>query len=245
MKKRLIALSAVICILLTGCSGVSQEEYNALESANSELQSRVDEMTINNDALLKERDSLNSKYDELEGAYEQLKKEAEPFMKLSEDEKAAEIARAEKDRIEAEIAAKEAQKEADRLEEEQKAQEEAERLAEEEARLAEEAKGYETGITFNDISRTPDKYTGKKVKFTGMILQVVEDSSLNSGRMSTKGKYDDVIYFAYDPNIIDVRLLEDDMITIYGTFSQLFTYQTVLGNNVTLPLIIVDRIEMN
>ena len=53
--------------------------------------------------------------------------------------------------------------------EEQKA---AEQKAAEEAaaaKAAEEAKGYETGITYDQLARTPDDFKGKKVKFYGKV----------------------------------------------------------------------------
>ncbi len=61
--------------------------------------------------------------------------------------------------------------EAERIIAEKQAAEEAARLA------AEEAQGYETGITYDNIARTPDEYTGKKVKFTGKVIQLIEGSS--------------------------------------------------------------------
>ena len=47
------------------------------------------------------------------------------------------------------------------------------------------------------------------------------------------------------PDLLDVRLLEDDNITVYGAFVEMYTYETVLGGTVTLPLISVDRIGIN
>lgn len=104
---------------------------------------------------------------------------------------------------------------------------------------------YETGLTFKDISRNPDKYIGQKVKFSGNVLQIIEGVTINAIRMSTKGDYDDVIYAVYTKSIIDFRLLEDDHITIYGTFEGMETYETIFGSSVTLPKIHIDFIELN
>lgn len=62
--------------------------------------------------------------------------------------------------------------------------------------------------------------------------------------MSTSGKYDDVIYGTYDPSGLGVRLLEDDKITIFGTIRGLKTYTTIMGASVTLPHIVIDRLEL-
>lgn len=102
---------------------------------------------------------------------------------------------------------------------------------------------YDTGISFEQLSRTPDKYVGSKVKFTGTVLQILEGTDENQGRMSTSGAYDDVIYFGYNPSILDVRLLNNDVITIYGESYGLWSYETVLGATITLPCIWVEKIE--
>lgn len=47
------------------------------------------------------------------------------------------------------------------------------------AKAAEEAQGYETGITYDQLARTPDDFKGKKVKFTGKVVQVIEGTCTN------------------------------------------------------------------
>jgi uncharacterized protein YcfL len=235
MNKRaiIIILGLLVIILFAGCStnqGVSQADFDTVILERDSLR----------DALLAKTED----YDELVVEYEQLKSDAEPFLKLTADKQAAELARAEQERIEAEEEARLAQEEADRLATERAEQEAEEARLAEEKRLAEEARGYETGITFDNISRSPDDYIGKKVKFSGRIAQVIEGGSLNALRMSTSGNYNNVIYGTYSPSIIDVRLLEDDDITIYGTVVGLKTYTTIMGASVTLPEISIDRIEL-
>ncbi|MGI6193391.1 MAG: coiled-coil domain-containing protein [Christensenellales bacterium] len=220
------------------------EERNNLQARNAELEAEADRLHSELNTTKAEVDRLQSELNTIKTEYVKLKEEAGPFLQLTAAEQAAEVARAEKARIEAEEEARAAQEEAQRREAERAAEEEAKRKAEEAARRAEEAKGYETGITFKELSRSPEKNAGKKVKFTGYVLQVLEGSSMNNARMSTKGKYDDVIYLMYEPKLLNVRLLEDDKITVYGTFVSMYTYQSVLGSSVTLPLVSVDRIDI-
>ncbi len=219
MRKSVFACALAAVMLLSGCSGVSQDEFNSLLEENSQLSSKNEELTSTLDVQLSTNTSLSEENKQITEEYEQLKKEAEPYLQLSEAERAAEMERLQKE------------------EEERKAKEEA-------VRQEEEAKGYETGITFEDISRSPDKYKGKKVKFSGSVLQVIDGYIANNLRMSTSGNYDDVILVEYKTNLIDVRLLENDKITIYGTFSDLQSYTAVMGNTVTVPLVRADRIEL-
>ena len=41
------------------------------------------------------------------------------------------------------------------------------------------------------------------------------------------------------------RILDDDIITIFGEAENLTSYTTVLGVTVTLPMVKVDKIEFN
>lgn len=120
----------------------------------------------------------------------------------------------------------------------------AQKAAEEEAaRLAEEAKGYETGITYNQLARTPDDFLGKKVKFYGKVLQVIEDGSTVQIRLAVNDDYDTVLLGEYDSSIVSSRVLEDDEITIYGTSIGTITYQSTMGGNITIPGITIDKID--
>lgn len=234
----LIISFTLLAIGAASDTSISKEDYDSLSEVYRKTSSELEEIKSENIKLSRD-------YDELQEEYDEFKSKAEPFMKLSEEEQAAEIARAEQERLEAEEAARAAQEEADRVAAEKAAEEEAKRQAEEEARLAEEAKGYDTGITYKDLARSPETYEGQKVKFTGTVLQVIEGSmTLNGLRLATKDSYDDVVYCEYLTSILDVRLLEDDIITIYGISNGLQSYETVMGATVTLPKISVIRIDI-
>ncbi len=219
-------------------------EYLALQAEYAALLEDRESIQESNKELEEKLDAANTGRYKLQQEYDAYKEETADFVKMGKDERAAAAARAEADRIKAEEerekaeAAARAAKEA----EEKKAAEEARKA--EEKRLAEEAKGYETGIKYKDLARNPDDYEGEKVKFTGYVLQVQEGDTINAVRMSTSGKYNDVIYVAYDPGLLDSRILEDDKVTIYGISYGLHTYTTVMGASVTIPLVLADRIEV-
>ena len=109
-------------------------------------------------------------------------------------------------------------------------------------------------IEWKGVSRNPDKYENQTVQFTGYVLQVMENQLTSSTdetgyttmsfnnyglRVSTRGKYDDVVYvlIPYDAVEGGGRVLEGDKVTIFGTYAGLETYTTVLGKSVTLPQI--------
>lgn len=194
--------------------------------------------------------SAQSNYESLKGKYEELEKELstvkteyssyqeemKPFEEMTAAQAEAETAKAEQEKkaIEEAEAAKKAEEEAAA----------AQKAAEEEAaRLAEEAKGYETGITYDQLARTPDDFLGKKVKFYGKVLQVIEDGSTVQIRLAVNDDYDTVLLGEYDSSIVSSRILEDDEITIYGTSIGTITYQSTMGGNITIPGITIDKID--
>ncbi len=262
--KRLYHLMLIVSLVLMCFTSCSSAENN-LESLLSErdaLQHEVDLSVENHNILSSEKEVIKKNYDkllvehnelmvdhnDLKKEYEKLVEDSSDWLELTEKQKAAEIAQAEADKIAAELAAQVAAEE--KAKADKKAKEEAaKKAAEEEAKkAAEEKKGYDTGITYNQLARDPDDYFGKKVKFKGEVLQVSEVGSEIQIRLATKknswgGYSDNVVYLYFDESLIKSRILDDDIITIYGVSHGLHTYTTVLGSSVTLPLIEVDKID--
>ena len=102
-------------------------------------------------------------------------------------------------------------------------------------------------ISYDTLSRKPGEYEGEYVKFSGKIVQVCSEATsalyYSTYRVATSGSYDNVVYIFVDNYGSNERILEDDWITFYGKFDGLFTYETVLGANVTIPKIIVEYID--
>ena len=96
-----------------------------------------------------------------------------------------------------------------------------------------------SSISYKKLSRDPRKYDGRKIKFTGYVVQVCDEVSgygwgYNEYRLATKGKYGDVIYVNI-PGRLDRRILEGDKITVWGEYDGLITYTTIFGGSVTIP----------
>lgn len=103
---------------------------------------------------------------------------------------------------------------------------------------------------YKDIARNPDKYYGKRAKFKGEVVQVIEGYFDTTLRVDvTKGKYGiytDTMYVVYTPqSTTENRILEDDIITIYGELAGIETYETVMGAKVSIPRIDAEYITIN
>ncbi len=106
-------------------------------------------------------------------------------------------------------------------------------------------------VTFDDLSRDPDKYKGQLVVVTGEVIQAMDASSAQyycSYRVDiTKGAYgwySDTVYINYDGYGKTPRILEDDIVTFWGKFQGLTSYESIMGQTITLPYIIAEYVKI-
>ena len=101
---------------------------------------------------------------------------------------------------------------------------------------------------YKTIFRYAEDYKGKYAKFTGEVIQVQSTSSYSYLRINvTKneyGFYTDTIFVRYEPFKDATRILEDDIVTVYGTLNGVYTYISIFNQEVTLPYINSKYIEI-
>lgn len=103
---------------------------------------------------------------------------------------------------------------------------------------------YSSDYSYNTIARDSNSYKDTKVKFRGKVLQ--EGSSgdgINYIRLAVDSNYDTVLFVTYTSDQVSVRILEDDILTIYGTVVGDYSYETVMGATMTLPWVHSDMID--
>ena len=101
-------------------------------------------------------------------------------------------------------------------------------------------------IDYKSLARNPEKYTDQKATITGRVVQVIGSRSKGYDlRVATDGKYDDIVY-VYVPakNTPDFNILEDDKIIAPSILKGDYTYETVLGSKITLPLAYADSVSL-
>ena len=109
----------------------------------------------------------------------------------------------------------------------------------------EDLSDYATDITYDDLARKPDDYEGKAICLKGEVVQLLEGEDENDLRVAVNGDYDQMVYFVYDPDIIDTRVLEEDTITMYGNYYGIYSYEATSGTTISIPLIIGTYVEIN
>ena len=104
---------------------------------------------------------------------------------------------------------------------------------------------------YEEIFRYAESYEGEFAKFTGEVIQVLESDfygmktyQLRVNVTKTQYGYEDTIYVFYTPMQGMPRILEVDIVTVYGSLNGLETYTSVMNSTVTIPSILSQYIEI-
>ena len=227
---------ALLALIIGGSIGPSQSEVDASTESNEKLIEQISELEATNKESVLKIKELEAKV-----------KEAEPFFSLKEEERKEKEAEVKKKEEEAK-AKKEAEEAAAKAKEEAEAKAKADAEAAAEAKEKAEAEekeriGYDTGITYDQLARTPDDFIFEKVKFRGTVIQVMEGDGTTQIRLAVNDDYDTILYAEFDSTVVDSRILEDDTITIRGLSTGLLTYESTMGGSISIPGISIEQIE--
>lgn len=121
---------------------------------------------------------------------------------------------------------------------EKEAKEKLEKIKQEE----EKKKGYDTGITFENLARNPKNYMYKKVKFKAKVIQVIR-GKVEQYRVAIDNDYKKVILVEYI-NKTGSNILENDKILLMGVSDGEITYESTLHAKITIPKVLADSIEV-
>lgn len=219
-----------------------EEEKRVLQAEVDTLEGEVNELKNGASALLvKIKNAFEAGdwqgvvtlYDRLHQAYNGSPEDAEAKGLADQAQAKIDEARAAEEKKKAEEEA------AKKAEEERKAQEAA---AEEQRKAEEAAKAYDTGITYEQIARDPEGYTGDKLTFTGKVLQVQRSDYSTVIRLAVDSDYDQVVLCSYMDSATPTRVLENDIITVKAVVIGETSYTSVLGATITLPEIYADEV---
>jgi hypothetical protein len=96
-------------------------------------------------------------------------------------------------------------------------------------------------IAYDELFRNSDAHLFTDVYFRGEVIQVLGDAGLWNLRVnvtpSAYGFWDDTVFIEFYG---DQRYLEDDIVDFVGTFTGPYTYESVLGGEVTIPGVLIS-----
>lgn len=96
-------------------------------------------------------------------------------------------------------------------------------------------------VTFKELTESENAMKGDKLTLTGKVIQVKG----NFGRFNvtkTSYGYDNTVAFTFDSNV-DIK--ENDIITVWGDSEGYYTYTTVIKDEITVPKLRANYIEVN
>jgi len=102
---------------------------------------------------------------------------------------------------------------------------------------------------YADMARNPDTYKGKPSVFTGKVIQVMEKGKNVAYRVNvTQSGYSwsDTVYVDYvRSSDTESRVLDDDIITMYGNLNGIKSYKSALGATISIPWVIAYYLEID
>lgn len=110
---------------------------------------------------------------------------------------------------------------------------------------------------YKELERNPDTHKGEIAKFKGQVIQVSEgilDNVVYRVNVTKNPDYSedsiledewiDTIYVSYKRAEGESRVLEDDIITIYGELDGMETYTSVMAGKISIPSIKAKYIDI-
>ena len=108
-----------------------------------------------------------------------------------------------------------------------------------------------SALTYEQMARYPDDNQGESVTLYGKAVDPDYSSSEGWGfRLYTKESdyggswYENDVYVVVLGAPSGPRVLEDDMVTVTGTYAKPFSYKTILGGTRTIPGILGTRVTI-
>ena len=101
-----------------------------------------------------------------------------------------------------------------------------------------------TDVTYDNLMRTPDDYFGEIVQYSGTVLQTITGDGTVQQRVALYDDYDKIVLIKYKEELPETRLLDNDYIAFRGLAFGTIKYETVLGAELEIPLILAESINL-
>ncbi len=122
-------------------------------------------------------------------------------------------------------------------------EEAAEELPEEGVETSEQFKASCIIVSYDELLRYPEKYEGERINIKGYVVQTTNHGFLHINMTEDGSGFSDdrtVVYLPED----GPRIIEEDILNVWGFEGGVETYRTVLGSENTIPVINAEYIEI-
>lgn len=111
----------------------------------------------------------------------------------------------------------------------------------------EQVKAQSAIISYEQLARSPTAYAGQLVTFRGKVVQAVQGGLDYALRVNvSRGKYDiwqDTIYVDYRAaSGREPRILDNDVVQLWGEFAGIKSYKAVLGQTIQIPHVVARAV---
>ena len=95
-------------------------------------------------------------------------------------------------------------------------------------------------LEYEKIARNPDKYKGKNLKFKGEVIQCEKSFGTSyyariNVTLNQYGLYEDTIYVTFKIPKGEDRILDGDIVEVYGICTGEKSYLSIFGEQITIP----------
>jgi len=101
-------------------------------------------------------------------------------------------------------------------------------------------------VEYEEYARNPADHEYDMVKLSGEVIQVMEEEgdqgTILTLRILQNDDYDTIWLVYYELPDGASRILEGDNVKIYGMSAGVYSYETVQGNTLTVPLIVAEDV---
>ena len=104
-------------------------------------------------------------------------------------------------------------------------------------------------LTHEQLARFPDQYVGAVVVLRGKVVQVMEDGADLGMRVDitpdpSKLFWRDTVLVTYRKiSMSEARILDADIVRMWGRFAGITSYKAIFGQTISLPLINASAVE--
>ena len=106
-----------------------------------------------------------------------------------------------------------------------------------------------TEVAYEDLARNPDNYKGQNLKFKGVVIQCEQSYGTEyyarvNVTVDEYGFYSDTIYVTFEiPEGAD-KILEEDIVNLYGVCQGSESYTSIFGEQITIPSLDALYVEL-